>query len=185
MFKTLSILVVAFAAFMIVSAQSPQREIYTVLSYGDDVFEPDMWLTSASELGSHTTATWSNYAEGALAYADYLHFDDGFDVETTDDVFNERYFDVTLSGYESWRELNNCVFESEDETDSTYIRLYEFSLEQNSVKYVMRYWITPTEDDTRVLAIFVLYPADNVTKLDDYAALLFPDAVACEDNGVG
>lgn len=182
MFKRFLILTVLLGGMLLIAqAQSPQREIYTVLSYGDEVFEQERWLASASELGARTTATWRNDTEGALAYADYIHFDDGFDPETIDDAFGARWFDVTLSAYQGWRELNNCTFETEEQL----IRLYEFSLQQNDIKYTMRYWITPAEDTTRVLTLFVLYPSAELDTLDEYAERLFPEAIKCEDTGVG
>lgn len=182
MFKRMLILVVLLGGMLLIAqAQAPQREIYTVLSYGDQAFDPETWLASAAELGARTTATWRNDREGALAYADYIHFDDGFDPETIDDAFGARWFDVTLSAYQGWREINNCTIE----TETVFIRLYEFSLQQNDIKYTMRYWITPTQDETRVLTLFVLYPTSEVETLDEYAELLFPEAVKCEDTGVG
>lgn len=163
---------------LVARAQNDQREIYTALAYGETAFEPETWLASAAELGTRTTATWRNDSEGALAYLDYLHYDEGFDPEDMDDVFGPRWFDVTLANYEGWRELRRCQFEDE-------LRLHEFSLQFNNLKYTMRYWIQPVEDNTRVLTLFVLYPTDQFERLNEYAERLFPGAAACEELGVG
>ena len=49
MLKRLIILVVLLAGALVVgqAQDKPAREIYTALSYGDSVFEPESWLVSA------------------------------------------------------------------------------------------------------------------------------------------
>ena len=58
MIKRFIILVVLLSGALLVSRaqDKPTREIYTVLSYGDSVFEPDKWLASAREEAGRTTA---------------------------------------------------------------------------------------------------------------------------------
>ncbi|MBZ0297996.1 MAG: hypothetical protein K8L99_35915 [Anaerolineae bacterium] len=155
-----------------------EREIYTVLNYGEDVFEPDLWFTSATESASRTTATWtakpdSGFA-GGLAYADYLHFDDSYSMDGLDTMFSDDWFDGILANYESYSSTISC-----GEMDS--LRLYEFAVVSNDENYIMRYWVEPASED-RVMAMFLVFPAKDVEArrmMEDYARRLFPDLPAC------
>jgi hypothetical protein len=149
---------------------APQREIYTALGYGDGVFEPDIWYASASEEPSHTQATWRADGIGGLAYLDYIHFDEGVAFSQLDAVFNDGWFNATLSNYRVWRENTRC--------DLGSLRLIEFNLQTNSIKYAMRYWIEVV-NDTRVLTMFVVFPADDESNLDAYSEQLFPELPSC------
>lgn len=147
-----------------------QREIYTVLDFGDPVFEPELWYVSATESASRTTATWTAESLGGLAYMDYLHFDGGFTDEDMDAVFGQEWFDTSLYNYSVWRENAAC--------DLGGIRLHEFSLQNADIKYEMRYWIEMVSP-TRVLTSFVVFPTEAQDALVDYAERLYPDANSC------
>ena len=148
----------------------PEREIYVALGYGDEVFEPDIWYASASEQPSHTQATWRADGIGGLAYLDYIHFDEGVAFSQLDAVFNDGWFNATLSNYRVWRENTRC--------DLGSLRLIEFSLQTNNIKYNMRYWLEVV-NDTRVLTMFVVFPATDADNLDNYSNLLFPELASC------
>ncbi len=168
------LLIVAFAS---VHAQDTQptapaaREIYTVLSYGDDVFEADTWLASASEEPTRTTGQWRNDAIGGLAYLDYLHFDTPILKEQLGDTFGPAWFDAVLYNYDEFRELTTCAVDG--------ILIHDFSLLENNIKYTMRYWIQWVSE-SRVLTIFVIFPTEDAANLRTYSERLFPNAAACE-----
>jgi hypothetical protein len=172
MLKRLLILSVLLAgALLVTHAQdNARREIYTVLDYGEDVFEPDTWLVSASEKGARTTAEWRGDAIGALAYLDYIHYDAGIQPDQIPTIFNKDWFDVTLANYQGWREITNC------QLGDTWV--HEISLQDNNLKYTMRYWVKPVSD-TRVLTLFIIFRTADSAMLDDYAEKLFPDAAVC------
>jgi hypothetical protein len=170
------LLVVLSMLFVVVRAQDtteealPEREIYTALSYGDDVFEPDIWYASASEEGSRTRATWRADGLGGVAFLDYLHFDEGILFSQIDAVFDDGWFNATLANYSVWRENTRC--------DLGDLRLIEFSLQTNNIKYEMRYWLEIV-NDYRVLSMFIVFPAADKANLDDYADRLFPELSSC------
>lgn len=156
----------------------PEREIYTVLAFGEEVFEPELWYTSAAESAGRTTATWSAKAEsgfvGALAYADYLHFDGGYTSEGLVELFNDAWFDGVLANYESYTSIISC--QSEDD-----LMLFEFTVSSNDTPYTMRYWVEEVEE-TRVMALFIVFPAGDVAArrlLETYAQALYPDLSIC------
>ncbi|MEO8611454.1 MAG: hypothetical protein ABI690_26385 [Chloroflexota bacterium] len=175
--RMLVMIAVLSAVFVVARAQdtateesAPEREIYTALGYGDGVFEPDIWYASASEQPSHTQATWRADGIGGLAYLDYIHFDEGVAFSQLDAVFNDGWFNATLSNYSVWRENTRC--------DLGELRLIEFSLQTNSIKYNMRYWIEIV-DDHRVLTMFVVFPAADEDNLNTYSESLFPELSSC------
>jgi hypothetical protein len=174
--RIIIILILLGGVFLVARAQNtpdelqPEREIYTVLAYGDDVFEPDIWYASAAEEPTRTTATWRADGIGGVGYADYLHFDEGIRVSQYDAVFDSHWFDVSLSNYAVWRENGRC--------DLGDLRLIDFSLQTNDIKYHMRYWIQ-LADDHRVLTLFVVFPAEDKLNLDAYADKLFPELPSC------
>jgi hypothetical protein len=171
MSKILWIIGLCVIAILVVRAQdAPQREIYTALKYGDDIFEPDVWLASAEEETSRTTATWTAHSLDALAFVSFLHFDNGIKPEALDAFFNDDWFKGTFSNYKGYREMNRCHKHD--------LILHEFSMLVNNLKYTMHYWIRPISD-TRVLALFVIFPTTDRDKLDDYGKKLFPDLINC------
>jgi hypothetical protein len=178
MFKRMLVIIAMLGVvFAVARAQNeatpepaPEREIYTALGYGDGVFEPDIWYASANEQPSHTQATWRADGIGGLAYLDYIHFDEGVAFSQLDAVFNDGWFNATLSNYSVWRENTRC--------DLGDLRLIEFSLQTNSIKYAMRYWIEVV-NDYRVLTMFVVFPADDESDLDNYSNQLFPELPSC------
>jgi hypothetical protein len=151
-------------------SQPAQREIYTVLQYGDGVFEPELWFASAAESAARTTATFSASKLGGVAYIDYLHYDKGLKSEEFDAVFNDAWFKATLANYQTWTRSTECNFDA--------IKVHEFNLENNNLKYVMRYWIAPATD-TRILTLFIVFPSADTGNLDAYSKRIFPEAAAC------
>lgn len=176
MFKKFLILIVVMCGgVMLISAQDDvfeEREIYTVLAYGDDVFEPDLWLASANESTVTTTATWSAPTLGAVSYLDYRHFDDGTTTDEITALFDNTLFEATFANYATWRKTAVCY-----DGDVT---LHEFELTNSDIFYNMRYWVEPTEDFTRVRAHFIVFPNSFAPELDEYSERLFPDLSACE-----
>lgn len=151
------------------------RPIYTVLAYGDDVFEPEIWLASAVERDDRATATWSASLLSAVAYIEYLYFDaDPIDRESMDTYFDNAWFDTVLSSYDSYQKTGVCY--GDDVTLHTF-DLTLVSMDQ-SFDYSMRYW-TEWLDETRLTTFFLLFPVFDTEGLDIYAERLYPDLPAC------
>jgi hypothetical protein len=169
--KMVTLVLVFFGVLLVTNAQTPpEREIYTVLHYGDAIFPADVWLASAAEETDKTTATWRANDLGAVAYASYLHFDEGITSDTVKKFFTDDWFKSSFTNYQGFRQMTEC--EVNDYT------VHEFSMLVNDHKYMMRYWIKPVSD-TRILNFFIVFPTADQDKLDEYAAKLFPDVVAC------
>lgn len=190
MFKRLFILIALFSLGAIAYAQQaapeatasaeasvPQeREIYTVLRYGDAAFEPGIWLASANEQPNRTNATWRADSLNAVAYIDYLHFDNPVNADSLDQFFSDQWFKGTFSSYQAWRRNVTCKLGD--------VTLHEFNVENQNAKFGMRYWIKPINPN-RVLTLFVVFPIDDSRNLDKYSQLLFPDASTCAKKGPG
>lgn len=165
----LSLLVFGIALF--VRGQKAEREIYIALHIGDEIFEENTWLASAQEYTDRTTAIWRADDLSAVAQAEYLHFDDGFSSDQLETYFDARWFEDVFVNYVGFRELNTCQGDGLD--------LHEFSMLFDGAKYTARYWIRPLSE-TRVLTLFLLFPTQERTSLDDYAGRLFPDLITCD-----
>ena len=165
----------------------PEREIITVLDLGSEVFEPDLWLASAAETSTSTTATWQSTFESgfsALSYINYLHFDGGYTLEGLEDFFNNDWFEQTFINWEDLRQTDLCFDDD--------VTLYEFTLayrdsNDNVTNYTMRYWTEPLTE-TRVLTWYVAIATtyaqggtipDALEQLDDYSARMYPDLPGC------
>lgn len=146
------------------------REIYTVLGWGDYVFEADLWRVTATEQPERTTAQWTAIDLGAVSYFDYLHFDTGVNLETLDEYFNDVWFTSTLGGYDSWERIETCTEEG--------LTLHLFDLQLGENDYAMRYWIYPATS-TRVLTAFITMPKNNPDDMGIYADRLFPQLPDC------
>jgi hypothetical protein len=177
MFKKLAVLLMVLCCgVVVINAQDDlfleEREIYTALSYGDEVFEPELWLASATESEVATTATWSSPSLGAVSYLDYRHYDEGTTTEEIDALFDNTWFEAVFANYATWQKTAVCY-----DGDVT---LHEFDLTNGDILYNMRYWVEPVEDFTRVRAHFIVFPNSYLPELDEYSERLFPDLPACE-----
>jgi opacity protein-like surface antigen len=147
-----------------------ERELMTVLGYGDHVFEPEMWLARGQEFTDRTTAQWDSQLLGGLAYADYMHFDDEIRAEQMPGRFDTEWFDVTLRNYDAWTQTASCVFDN--------LRLHEFTVRVGEQKYLMRYWVELVTSE-RVLTLFMVFPATSPDVLDVYSERFRPGASKC------
>ncbi len=165
----------------------PEREIITVLDFGADVFEPGLWLASAAESLSSTTATWQSTLEAgfsALSFINYLHFDDGYTLAGLDEFFSNDWFEQTFVNWEDLRQTDLCFDDD--------VTLYEFTLafrdsNDNLTRYAMHYWTEPVTE-TRVLTWYLAVATtysdgssipDARDQLDEYSARINPDLAAC------
>jgi hypothetical protein len=164
-------LTLCFGMILVGQAQRSEREIYTALAYGDDVFEPDLWYASATEEETRTQASWTSYDLSAVAFLDYLHFPDGIAPEELGEFFDKDWFNGTLANYEAWEQQAVCR--------AGELTLYEFEVDSEGSLYRMRYWIQPVSRE-RVAALFLVFPVDDPASMDDYATRLFPELVSCE-----
>ena len=191
--KILPLLVIVLLVAAVTQAQdtetpAAEREIFTVLKLGDDIFEHDLWWASAAETAGRTSATWLPTAEsgyGAVSHIQYLHFDDGYTSTQLDELFNDQWFAQTFLNWEEVRKTNVC-FNGE-------VTLHEFSMafrdaNDNVTQYDLRYWIAPVSE-TRVRTWHLAFATtfadgspnpDSAALLDEYAALISPDFTACQ-----
>lgn len=162
------------AALGAVSAQDAgpfgERELHAVLGYGDQVFEPGMWLARGREFTDRTTAQWDSQLLGGLAYADFLHYDDEIRAEQMAGRFDTEWFNVTLRNYDEWTQTASCAFDN--------LLLREFTVRVGEQKYLMRYWIELVTPE-RVLTFFMVFPATSPDVLDVYAERFRPGASKC------
>ncbi len=150
-----------------------QREILTVLAYGDPYFESDLWRAAAEEQATYTSATWRYQPDpNFLFFFLYLHFDSGATPEAVANYFSEENFRNLLANYEPWRQTAVCT-----EGDVT---LYEFISKTGAEARLLRYWVRVVSP-TRVLGVNAAALETQRQMLDDYSLLLFPDAPWCED----
>ncbi len=172
MIKRFFILVVLLAGALLVgrAQDKPAREIYTVLSYGDDVFEPDQWLASAKEETGRTTAEWRDDAISGLAYLGYIHFDNPIQPDQVPLVFTNDWFNAVFANYQGLIETSNCQLKD--------VTLHQFNVIQAGNRFSVRYWIKPISE-SRVLTLFLMFPTSDTAHMDTYAKKLFPDAAVC------
>ncbi len=172
MIKRFIILVVLLSGALLVgrAQNSPTREIYTALSYGDGVFEPDQWLASAREENGRTTAEWRDDDISGLAFLGYIHFDNPIQPEQMSLVFTEDWFKAVFANYQGMTETSNCQLDD--------VILHEFTVLQAGLRFNVRYWIQPI-DETRVLTLFLMFPMTDTVHMDTYAKKLFPKAAIC------
>jgi hypothetical protein len=164
-----------------------ERELITVLNFGADVFEPELWLASGSESITNTTVSWqSTYESGfsGLSFANYLHFDTGYTLDGLDAFFNDDWFNQTFISWEDLQKTNVC-FDGD-------LTLHEFTLafrdsENNLTYYGLRYWVEPVSE-TRVLAWHIAFAItysdgtpnpDGQAQLDDYGERMYPNLPGC------
>lgn len=147
------------------------REIYAALAYGEEVFEPDVWQASATEMELQTTAQWNAPSLGALSFLNYLHFKDGITLDGMNAFFDKTWFDATFANYEGYRKTGVCYADE--------ITLHKFTLGLRGSDYAMRYW-TEMASPTRIAAIYIVVPSNNPEVMDQYAARLFPQLPDCK-----
>jgi hypothetical protein len=163
---------------LLVTAQDDTiRELYVVTAFGDPVFEIDRWRLSATESVERTTATWSHVELSAVGYADYLHFDDGYEPDL-ERYFDDTWFSETFVNYDSYTQTAFC-FTSDSTGNNSGTLLWEFDVSFGDEPYLMRYWVQPITP-TRVLALFIVFPVDEPDLMNRYAARFQPELSVCK-----
>jgi hypothetical protein len=152
---------------------NPEREIFYVLDYADDLFEPELWrMASASEEAGDTYVTWRlRELDDTLFFFVYFHFDGGATEAAIDDYFDDEGFEALLVNYTPYEKTSECRLGN--------LRLYEFVSERETVKRVMRYWVL-RESDTRVMGVNAIVQTTQIALLNEYSARVFPDLPSCE-----
>ncbi|MBC6935377.1 MAG: hypothetical protein DWB42_06020 [Chloroflexi bacterium] len=177
MLKRLFVLLAICAlAFTAAAQEDAPHEIYTVLDYGSEAFEPELWrMAAAEESTTYTSALWRyKLDEEFLFFFLYLHFDGGATEEAVSSYFSGDNLSALLANYEPWRQTGTCTIGD--------VTIYEFASKVGEQRRILRYWvqvITPT----RVLGVNAAAPEDLAEAFDEYAARLFPEAVSCEMAG--
>jgi hypothetical protein len=152
---------------------NPQREIYYVLDYADDIFEPELWrMASAAEEVGDTYVTWRlREQDDTLFFFVYFHFDSGATEAAIADYFDDEGFEALLVNYAPYEKTGECSLGD--------LQLYEFLSSRETIKRVMRYWVL-RESDTRVMGVNAIAQTTQIALLNDYSARVFPDLPSCE-----
>jgi hypothetical protein len=152
--------------------ESEPREIYTVLGYGDGVFEASSWLATAYEQYDRTTAYWTSTEISAIAYIDLLHYTSGFTVDEAFRFFGdiENWLEGVLVNYQPWTMTARC--------GAGDLMLYEFDGVFENQPRLIRYWFQVTEPD-RLLTAQLIFTTEDRDLLDSYAEQMFPRLPSC------
>lgn len=149
------------------------REIFTVLDFGNDVFEEENWVVSAQEEADRTQATWYGDAFGAVAFLDYLHFDCGIRDDDVEPFFNDEWFAATFSNREDYKLRNQC------EEDGVLLWEFDIVTTYNDGD-ILRYWVS-RDSDERISAFYMEFPLDQEDLMNEYAEQLYPGFVSCDE----
>ncbi len=170
--RAVCILVVGLALLTAATAFAQEREIYTVLGYGDGIFQPGAWQATAYEQFDRTTAYWNSTEISALAYVDLIHYDNGFTVSEAIRFFSDidSWLDAVLVNYQPWQRTARC--------SAGDLMLYEFTGEYQAQPKLIRYWFQATAPD-RLLTVQLIFPTEERDLLDSYAEQMFPRLPAC------
>lgn len=155
-----------------VGAAATPREIFIALVLGDPIFTPPLWRAAAEERPDRTVASWRADDIGALAFLEYLHISAETKTEEIRGLFDEAWFASVFGNYTNVETTAACGLE-----DDVY--LWEFKAAANEIQYSIRYWVQRI-NDTRLMAIFIAFPAVDAANLDTYSTLLFPLIATCE-----
>jgi hypothetical protein len=173
--RTASVFIVVVLALLAIPAlaqETEPREIYTVLGYGDGVFERGSWMATAYEQFDRTTAYWTSTEPSAIAYIDLLHYANGFTVNEALRFFGdiESWLDAVLVNYQPWEITARC--------GAGAVMLYEFNGMFENEPQLIRYWFQATAPD-RLLTVQLIFTAEDRDLLDSYAEQLFPTLPTC------
>jgi hypothetical protein len=149
-------------------------DIDYALEFTADTFENTPWLRSHQEKDDRVTVTWQNKPDLSIVHMEYLNYPCGYNDEVVDAYFSQANFEnVIFQNYEMLISLDTCSIEPT-------LRLNEFSARFGEIDYSIHYWIV-LDQPTRVLDIFIAYPADQESTLNSYANQLFPSLASCQE----
>jgi hypothetical protein len=172
--RVLLILLLVLSMTSLAMAQNDEtHEIFTVLDYSAEHFEPDLWRLSTAEetLDSSFVAWRLREQEDVLFFFVNFHFDAGVTDEVITDYFDTETFDALF--------VNYMPYIAGDECQLGDLRLYEFTHSGDGGKFVLRYWVEPISE-TRVMGVNGVAPSTHLKELDEYAERLFPDLPSCD-----
>lgn len=148
-----------------------QKDIDKVLSFGGDTFTSDKWIRSYTVEPYKMSLFRQNDGEGAIAYIEYLIYTCGYGQAELDEYFSEEGFDIAFNAYEVHTLTAFC--------EQGSLALYKFDLTDEGTQYTSHYWVEQT-DDSRVLAVMLVFPAAGAAQLDRYSQKLFPALSSCQ-----
>jgi hypothetical protein len=152
-----------------------QRELITLLEYGDGVFQSGDWrVYQAGESENASYAVWTLQAESVGA-ARIIHFDETVTTEYLTHYFNNSLFEYDFTNYTEWKLTTHC--------ESDGMLLYEFDLTRKNEHFAARYWARPEGEDT-VWTITLIFPKAQPDLLDEYASAFYSDFISCAALGI-
>lgn len=155
------------------------REVFSVLAYGDPVFESSWYLDASQNNVDRTTVAWYNDPLNALVFFSLLHFPDGVTVTELPDYFDEAYFETVLSNYVPYTLKLTC--------SAGDLSLLIFDAVNNGEPYTLHYYYHPAPavnrtldgPTDRVLAVQFSFPVTHTTDMLRYTSALFPELPTC------
>ena len=151
-------------------AQEDQSEIWTVLAYGDKVFEPELWRAEGFEDVTRTKVGWQSDTYKALINIDLLHYPRAVTQSSLNTIFDQNWLDATVGSFVPVKQTSAC--------GSNTMRLYEYAGTANASDHTIRYWIEWISP-YRIKTIFAAFPTKYMDALDVYSARLYPDFPTC------
>lgn len=155
------------------------REIFTVLAYGDPVFEDSWYLEASRNNVDRTSVAWYNDALDALVFFSLLHFPGGIRPAELPDYFNDEYFEIVLENYAPYTRKATC-----SAGDLTLLIFDTVNMERPYTVYYY-YRLAPAADraldglSDRVLTVQFSFPATQDIQLLRYTRALFPELPIC------
>lgn len=149
---------------------APRRELYFVLSLGDRIFEPELWLAGGQEYRDRTFAYWAAEELGGISQAEVLRSESPVSPEDIPAAFNDAWFAEAFRAYDSWTLTGQCSDDS--------ATLFEFELMLQDAGYLVRYWAQAMPPQ-RVLTFQILFPLEQRARLETYSIRYRPSLPAC------
>jgi hypothetical protein len=158
-----------------------RRELYTVLEYGDQVFEPGEWFVyAAKDSETSSYVAWKTREDTTIGSITIVHFTREVTTDVLVEYLDKAIFNESLAEVATWEFTNNC------EKDGTL--LYEFSLTWSGGTLkgdsIGRYWAEPKDGDAAWFTVLV-FPMEKTDLLNEYAAAFYPLFVSCTSSNIG
>lgn len=154
-----------------ISTEPTQADIDRALSYTGDTFGPPTWKRTYSVAEYRVTVTWLNDRYGALASLEALTYPCGYGEQDINAYFSNEGWQAIFANYESYQPVDEC-------RKGTGLRLYQFTVKNQSIDYALNYWVQ-NDTDTRLVTLMLVFPITEQTTLEDTSTRLFPDLPNC------
>lgn len=154
-----------------ISPEPTEEDVDAVLSYTDDVFDPNEWEQSYAVGEEKVSVTLQNIPQSAVVFLEAIIFSCGYEEPDLNHYLSDDHWEALFANYDDFEMIGECK-------SDIGLRLYEFEASSQGVDYNISYW-EENDTDERIITTMIAFPFGSEATMAAYATQLFPELPNC------